>query len=95
MFGSKKRKSEGKAITCFKTWDDSSSKDEPPRSRDHLSSSRSSRSSSHKCLMARGNSSVPSSSDDSDSDDEDKPSVDDLHMPLIFLRMFALNEKFN
>jgi hypothetical protein len=42
----------GKALTSVKTWDDSSSEDEPPRTRSHRSSSHSSRS-SHKCLMAR------------------------------------------
>jgi hypothetical protein len=47
-----------------KTWDDSSSEDEPPRMHNHRSSSRSSRS-SHKCLMARDKMSIPSFSDDS------------------------------
>jgi hypothetical protein len=37
-----KRRSKGKALTSFKTWDDSSSEDEPPRTRSHRSSSRSS-----------------------------------------------------
>jgi hypothetical protein len=54
----KKERSKGKALT----WDDSSSEDELLRTRSHRSSSRSSRS-SHKCLMARGNKSIPSSSD--------------------------------
>jgi hypothetical protein len=74
-----KGRSKGKAITSVKTCDDSSSKDEPPRMRSHRSSSRSSRS-SHKCLMARGKMSTPSSSDDSSSDDEGKgkPSIDVL-----------------
>jgi hypothetical protein len=67
----KKRRSKGKSLTCVKTWDEYLSEDEPPRIRDHHSSSRSSRS-SHKCLMARGNTSIPSSSDD------DKPSIDEL-----------------
>jgi hypothetical protein len=49
----KKERSKGKALTSVKTWDDSSSEDEPPRTRSHRSSSRSSRS-SRKCLMARG-----------------------------------------
>jgi hypothetical protein len=58
----KKGRSKDKALTSVKTWDDSSSEDEPPRTRSHRSSSRSSRS-SHKCLMARGKMSIPSSSD--------------------------------
>jgi hypothetical protein len=75
----KKGRNKGKALISVKTWDDSSSEDEPQRTRSHRSSSRSSRS-SHKCLMARGNKSIPSSSDDSSSDDdgEGKPSVDEL-----------------
>jgi hypothetical protein len=60
-----KRRSKGKAITSVKTWDDSSSEDDPPRTRSHRSSLRSSRS-SHKCLMTRGKTSIPSSSDDID-----------------------------
>jgi hypothetical protein len=48
----KKERSKGKALTSVRTWDDSSSEDESPRTRSHRSSSRSSRS-SHKCLMAR------------------------------------------
>jgi hypothetical protein len=74
-----KRRSKGKVLTSVKTWDDSSSEDEPPRSHDHRSSSRS----LHKCLMARVNTSIPSSSD-RDSDDEDKPSVDELMHVLNF-----------
>jgi FtsZ-binding cell division protein ZapB len=72
----KKGRSKGKALTSVKTWDDFSSEDEPPRTRSHRSSSRS----SHKCLMARGKMSIPSSSDDSSSDDEGegKPSIDEL-----------------
>jgi hypothetical protein len=71
-----KRRSKGKVLTSVKTWDDSSSEDEPPRTHNHQSSS--SRS-SHKCLMARGKTSIPSSSDDSDDecDDKGKPSSDD------------------
>jgi hypothetical protein len=38
-----KGRSKGKTLTSVKTWDDSSSEDEPPRSRNHRSSSRSSR----------------------------------------------------
>jgi hypothetical protein len=92
----KKERSKGKALTSVKTWDDSSSEDEPPRTRSHRSSSRSPRS-SHKCLMARGKMSIPSSSDDSSSDDdgEGKPSVDELAEPLNFSRMFALRKKLN
>jgi hypothetical protein len=37
-----KRRSKGKALTSVKTWDDSSSEDDPPRTRSHRSSSRSS-----------------------------------------------------
>jgi hypothetical protein len=72
----KKERTKGKALTSVRTWDDSSSEDEPPRTCNHRSSSRS----SHKCLMARGKMSIPSSSDYSSSDDEGegKPSVDEL-----------------
>jgi hypothetical protein len=65
-----KRRSKGKALTSVKTWDDSSSEDEPPRTRSHRSSSRSSWS-SHNCLMARGKTSITFSSDDSSSDDDE------------------------
>jgi hypothetical protein len=64
-----KGRSKGKALTSVKTWDDSSSEDEHPRTRCHRSSSRSSRS-SRKCLMARGKMSIQLSSDDISSDDE-------------------------
>jgi hypothetical protein len=66
-------------LTSVKTWDDSSSEEEAPRTHSHRSSSRSSRS-SHKCLMARGKMSIPSSSDDSSSDNEGErnPSIDEL-----------------
>jgi hypothetical protein len=47
-----KGRSKGKALTSVKTWDESSSKDEPPRTHSHRSSSRSSWS-SRKCLIAR------------------------------------------
>jgi hypothetical protein len=72
----KKERIKGNALTSVRTWDDSSSEDEPPRTHNHRSSSRS----SHKCLMARGKISIPSSSDDSSSDDEGegKPYVDEL-----------------
>jgi hypothetical protein len=75
----KKERSKGKALTSVKTWDDSSSEDEPPRMHNHRSSSCSSRSSC-KCLMARGKMSIPSYSDESSSDDEGEgnPSVDEL-----------------
>jgi hypothetical protein len=46
----KNGRSKGNALTSVKTWDVSSSEDEPPRKRSHRSSSRSSRS-SHKYLM--------------------------------------------
>jgi hypothetical protein len=74
-----KRRSIGKALTSVKTWDDSSSEEEPPRTRSHRSSSRSSRS-SRKCLMERGKMPIPSSIDDSSGDDEGErnPSVDEL-----------------
>jgi hypothetical protein len=75
----KKERSKGKTLTIVKTWDDSSSEDEPPRTHSHRSSSRSSRS-SRKCLMARGKMSIPSSSDESSSDGEGEgnPFVDEL-----------------
>jgi hypothetical protein len=53
MVKPKKRRSKDKALTSVKTWDDSSSEYDPPRTCSHRSSSHSSRS-SHKCLMARG-----------------------------------------
>jgi hypothetical protein len=92
----KKERRKGKALTRVKTWDDSSSKDEPPRTRSHRSSSRSSRS-SRKCLMARSKISIPSPSDESSSDDEGegKPSVDELAEAIKFFRMFALNKRLN
>jgi hypothetical protein len=73
-----KRRSKGKALASVKTWDNSSSEDDPLRTRNHCSSSCSSWS-SHKNLMARGKTSIPSCSDDSDSecDGEGKPSVDE------------------
>jgi hypothetical protein len=76
MADPKKGRSKGKALISVKTWDDSLSEDEPPRTYNHRSSSRS----SCKCLLARGKMSIPSSSDDSSSDDkgERKPSVDEL-----------------
>jgi hypothetical protein len=89
-----KGRSKGKALTSVKTWDDSSSKDEPPRTCSHRSSSWSSR----KCLMARGKMSIPSSCDDSSSDDEGegKPSVDELAEVIIFFfRMYALSKRIN
>jgi hypothetical protein len=89
------KRSKGKALTSVKTWDDSSSEDDPPRNHNHHSSSCSSRS-SHKCLMARGKSSVPSSSDDIDDDydGEGKPSNKLVHA-FNFLRMFVLNKRLN
>jgi hypothetical protein len=77
-----------------KTWDDSSSEDEPPRMHNHRSSSRSSRS-SHKCLMARDKMSIPSFSDDSSSDDEGegKPSVDELAEAVNFFQDVCTKQK--
>jgi hypothetical protein len=90
----KKERSKSKALTSVKTWDDSSSEDEPPRTRGHRSSSRSSRS-SHKCLMARGKISIPTSSDDSSSDDdgERKPSVDELAEAVKFFQDVCTKQK--
>jgi hypothetical protein len=79
----KKGRNKGKALTSVKTSDDSLSEDEPPRTRSHRSSSHSSWS-SHKCLMARGKMSIPSSSDESSSDDEGRPSVDELAKAVKF-----------
>jgi hypothetical protein len=92
----KKGRSKGKALTSVKTWDDSSSKDKPSRTRSHRSSSHSSRS-SRKCLMARGKMSIPSSSDDSSSDDEGegKPFVDELAKAVNFFRMYAQSNWLN
>jgi hypothetical protein len=47
-------------------------------------------SSSHKYLMARGNTSIPSSSD---SDDEDKPFVDELVHAVKFLEDVCTKQK--
>jgi FtsZ-binding cell division protein ZapB len=93
MADPKKGRSKGKALTSVKTWDDSSSEDEPPRTRNHRLSSCSSLS-SRKCLMTRGKMSIPSSSDDSSSDDEGegKPSVDELAEAVKFFRMYALKK---
>jgi hypothetical protein len=90
----KKGRSKGKALTSVKTWNNSSSEDEPPRTRSHRSSSRSSRS-SHKFLMARGKMSIPSSSDESSSDDEGegKPSVDELAEVVIFFHDVCIKQK--
>jgi hypothetical protein len=86
-----KGRSKGKALTSVKTWDDSSSEDEPPRTRGHHSSSWSSR----KCLMARGKMSIPSSSDDSGSDDEGegKPSIDELAEAIKFFQDVCTKQK--
>jgi hypothetical protein len=91
-----KGRSKGKTLTSVKTWDDSSNEDEPPRTRSHRSSSRSSRSSC-KCLMARSKISIPSSSDDSSSDDqgEGKSSLDELAEAINFFSMYALNKRLN
>jgi hypothetical protein len=89
-----KGRSKGKALTSVKTWDDSSSKDEPPRTRRHRSSSHSSRP-SRKCLMARGKMSIPSSIDDSSSDDEGegKPSLDELAEAIKFFQDVCTKQK--
>jgi hypothetical protein len=91
-----KRRSKGKALTSFKTWDNSSSKDDPPRTRSHRSSSCSSRS-SHKCLMARGNTSISSFSDESDDecDEEGNPFLEELAYAVKFFRTVALNKRLN
>jgi hypothetical protein len=90
----KKERSKGKVLTSVKTWDDSSSEDEPPRMRSHRSSSRSSQS-SHKCLMARGKMSIPSSNDESSSVDEGegKPSVDELVKAVKFFQDVCTKQK--
>jgi hypothetical protein len=90
----KKERSKGKALTSVKTWDDSSSEDEPPRTRSHQSSSRSSRS-SRKCLMARSKMSIPSTSDESSSDDEGegKPSINELAEAVKFLQDVCTKQK--
>jgi hypothetical protein len=84
------RRSKGKALTSVKTWDDSSSKDDPPRTHSHRSSSCSSLS-SNKCLMARGKTSIPSSSDDSD--DEGKPSLYELAHAVKFFEDVCTKQK--
>jgi hypothetical protein len=93
----KKMRSKGKALTSVKTWDDSLSEDDSPRSHNHHSSSRSSCSSSHKYLMARGQSSIPSSSDDSSSDDvcdgDGKPSLDELAHAVHFFEDVCTKQK--
>jgi hypothetical protein len=87
-------RSQGKALTSVETWDDSSSEDEPPRTRSHRSSSRSSRL-SRKCPMARGKMSIPSSSDDSSSDDEGegKPSIDEFAKAVKFFQDVCTKQK--
>jgi hypothetical protein len=87
----KKERSKGKALTSVKTWDNSSSEDEPPRTRSHRSSSRSSR----KCLMGRGKMSIPSSSYESCSDDEGegKPSIDELAKAIKFFQDVCTKQK--
>jgi hypothetical protein len=89
----KKERSKGKALTSVKTWDNSSSEDEHPRTRNHRSSSRSSWS-SRKCLMARGKMSITSSSDESSSDEgERKPSVDELVEDVKFFQDVCTKQK--
>ena len=86
-----KGRSKGKTFISVKTWDDSSSEDEPPRTHINRSSSRSSR----KCLMARGKMSIPSSSDESSSNDEGegKPSVDELAEAIKFFQDVCTKQK--
>jgi hypothetical protein len=87
-----KGRSKGKALTSIKTWDDSSSEDEPPKTRSHRSSSQS----SCKCLMARGNMSIPSSIDDSSSDDDEgegKPSLYELAEAVKFFEGVCTKQK--
>jgi hypothetical protein len=90
----KKERSKDKALTSVKTWDDSLSEDEPPRTRNHRSSSCSSRS-SRKCLMARDKMSIPSSGDESSSDDEGegKPSVNELAEGVKFFQDVCTKQK--
>jgi hypothetical protein len=92
----KKRKSKGKVLTSVKAWDDSSSEDEPPRNHGHHSSSCSSHS-LHKCLMARGKSSISSSSDDSDDDcdGEGKASLDELAHVVQFFEDVCTKQKLH
>jgi hypothetical protein len=88
----KKWRNKGKALTSVKTWDGSSREDEPPRTHNHQSSSHS----SHKCLMARGKTGIPSSSDDSSSDDcdgEGKPSLDELTDAINFFEGACTKQK--
>jgi hypothetical protein len=89
-----KRRSKGKALTSVKSWDESSSEDDPPRTHSHHSSSRSSRS-SHKCFLARVKTSIPSSREDSDDeyDDEGKPSVDELAHAIKFFEDVCTKQK--
>jgi hypothetical protein len=87
----KKRRAKARRVQSIKTWNDSSSEDETPRTRSHRSSSSSSRS-SHKCLIARGNTCISSSSD-SDSDDEDKPSIDELVHAVKFFEDICTKQK--
>jgi hypothetical protein len=94
MVKPKKGRGKGKALTSVKTCDDSSSEDEPPRTRNHRSSSCSSQS-FRTCFMARSKISIPSSSDDSSSDDEGEgnPSVDELAEAIKFFRGVCTKQK--
>jgi hypothetical protein len=78
---------QGKTLTSVKTWDDSSSEDEPPMTQSHCSSW-----SSHKWLMERGKSSIPSSSDD-DCDGEGNPSLDELAHAIKFFEDVCTKQK--
>jgi hypothetical protein len=85
----------GKGLTSVKTWDDFSSEDEPPRSHDKRSSSCSSRL-SHKCLMARDKSSIPSSSDDRDDcNGGGKASLEELAQAINFFADVCTKQKVN
>jgi hypothetical protein len=86
-----KGRSKGKALTSVETWDDSSSEDEPQRTRSHRSSSWS----SCKCHMAKGKMSITSSSDDSSSDaeGEGKPSIDELAEDVKFFQDVCTKQK--
>jgi hypothetical protein len=82
----------GKALTSVKTWDDSSSEDEAPRTRSLRSSSRS----SHKCIMVRGKLSIPSSRVDSSIDDDEgegNPSLDELAEAVKFFEDVCTKQK--
>jgi hypothetical protein len=94
MAGATKRRSKGKALTSVKTWDDSTSKDDPPRTHSYHSSSRSSWS-SHKFLMVRGKTSISSYSDESDDEcgEEKNLSLDELAHAVKFFEDVCTKQK--